>query len=116
MTGPECLRDRRIVLAALILVTNQQRDRRPRGSAFEHAGQNLDRVGLAPLRHMPRRSGLAPVKLTLDVRRIERHAGRATIDNAADRGTVRLAKRGDAKQRAERIAGHGKRPEATNRG
>ncbi len=64
--------------------------------ALEDAGQDLDRVGFAPLRHVPRRAGLAAVELALDVRRIERHARRAAVDDAADRRAVRLAERGNA--------------------
>jgi len=103
----ESLRDVAIVLAALVGVADQQRDRRAGRHAFEHAGQDLDLVGLLPLRDVPRRARLAAVELGLDVRLGEPHARRAAVDHAADRGAVRLAEGRDSEKRAEGIAGHG---------
>ena len=108
VAGAERVGDVRVVLAALVLVADQQRDRRARRAALEHAGQDLDGVGLAPLRHVPRRAGPAAVEFVLDVGLRERQSGRAAVDDAADRGTVRFAERREAEQRAERVAGHGR--------
>src|SRR5206468_4226368 len=53
VAGTKGIGDVRVVLAARILIADQERDRRTGGSAFEHAGQNFDSVGLAALAYMP---------------------------------------------------------------
>src|SRR5438128_8203681 len=95
-----------VIFAALILVADEQRDRCPGRAALEYAGEDLHRVGFAPLRNMARGAGLAPVELALNVGGGELHAGRATIDDTTDGGTVRFAEGSDAKKFAEGIAGH----------
>src|SRR5262249_52213217 len=54
VAGPELLRDRRVGLRALVLVAHQEADRGPRGAALQHAQEELDRVGVAPLRDVAR--------------------------------------------------------------
>jgi hypothetical protein len=56
------------------------------------SGQNLDGIGLAPLRHMPRGPRLAAIEFGLDVGLADRQSRRAAIDHAADRRPVRLTK------------------------
>ena len=104
---PKRVGDAGVILAARIFVADQERDRRARGAALEHAGEDLDRIRLAPLRHMPRRARFAAVEIALDLAGRERHAWRTAVDDATDRWPVRFAERGDAEQRAERVAGHG---------
>ena len=106
VAGTERVGDRRVVLAARVLVADQERDRRAGGAAFENAGQDLDRVGFAALGDVARRAGLAPVEIVLDVGGGERKPGRTAVDHAADRRSVRFAERGDAKKPAEGVAGH----------
>src|SRR5207253_140352 len=53
-----------------------------------------------------RRARAAPVEIRLDVGLRQRHAGRAAVDDAADRRAVALAEGRDAEQRAERAARH----------
>ena len=67
MAGPESLGDVAVVLGALILVADQQADRRARGFPLEDPRKNLDSVGLAALRDVPGSAGLAPVELRLDI-------------------------------------------------
>ena len=107
VAGAKRFGDRRVVLAARILVPDQERDRRSRGPSFEHARQYFDRVGFAALRHMPRRARFAPVEVMLDVGDREREPRRAAVDDATDRRSMRFAEGGDAEQGAERVAGHG---------
>ena len=102
--GTERVGDARVILAALILVADQERDRRAGRPALEHAGQDLDGVGLAALRHVARRAGLAAVEVALDVGFVDCQARRAAVDDAADRRAVRFAERRDAKERAEGVA------------
>ncbi len=73
--GPERVGDARVVLAARVLVADQKRDRRAGRDAFEHAGEDFDRVRLPALRHMARGPGLAPVEVALDVGRISARPG-----------------------------------------
>src|SRR6476646_407168 len=103
---PERIGDIRVVLAARVLVADQQRDRRAGGGPLEHAGEDLDGIGFATLRDMPRRTRLAPIELALDVGLRQRKAGGAAVDDAADRGPVRFAERSDAEEFAERVSGH----------
>jgi hypothetical protein len=106
MAGSKGVQQVRVVLAALVGVPDQQGDRRAGGEALEHARDDLDLVVLLPLRDMPRGAGPAPVELGLDVGFAERHAGRAAVDDAADRRAVALAECRDAKERAEGAPGH----------
>src|SRR5262249_37310768 len=80
MAGAERLRDLRVVLAARVLVADEERDRRAGGPALVHAREDLDLVFFSSLGHVPRSAGLAAVEVGLDVFvRIERHAGRAAV-------------------------------------
>jgi hypothetical protein len=106
VSGTEGVGKFRVVLAARILVADQQRDRRAGGHALVHAGQDLDTVGFAPLRHMARRAGPAPVEIVLQVLGRQRQPGRAAVDHAADRRSVRLAEVGDLQEVPEGGTGH----------
>src|SRR5690606_28150861 len=59
MARTERLRDVAVVLAARVLVADQQRDRGAGGLPLVHAGENLDLVGLPSLRHVARGAGAA---------------------------------------------------------
>ena len=100
MAGTEGLGDIGVILATLVLVADEQRDRRAGGQAFIDAGENLDRIGLTPLRDMARGARFASVELGLDVGLADRQPRRASIDHTADRRTMRFAKRRNAKQLA----------------
>ena len=101
VAGAEGLGDVAVVLAALVFVADQQRDRRAGGLAFVHAGEDFHRIGFAALGDVARGAGLAAVEIMLDVGLGERHAGRAAVDHAADGGAVRFAENGDTEQFAE---------------
>src|SRR5580658_10441337 len=96
VAGTEAVGNFCVVLAALVFVAYQQCDRRAGGLALEHAGENFDAIAFAPLRDVARGTGLAPVKVALDVFGGKRQPRRAAIDDAADRRPVRFAERGDA--------------------
>ncbi len=98
MAGTEGLGDVAIVLAALVLVADQERDGRAGGPALEHAGQDFRGVGFLSLGHMARGAGLAPVEFVLDVTLRQCHAGRTAVDHAADGRAVGFAEDGDAKE------------------
>ena len=103
---PEGLGNCGVIPASRVFVADQKRDRRAGGPSFEHARQNFDAVGLAALGDMSRGSGLAPVEVALDVGLGQREPGRAAVDHASDRGSVRFAERCHAVKRAEGVAGH----------
>ena len=96
-----------VVLALRVLVADQQRDRGTRRAALVNPGQDLDAVGLAPLRHMPRGARFAAIEIRLQVRFGERQAGRAAVNHATDGRPVRFTEIGDLQQVPESGASHG---------
>ena len=101
MAGTEGLADVAVILAALVFVADQQRNRRAGGFAFIQAGEDFHCVGFAALGDMTRGAGFAPVEVMLDIRFAKRQAGGAAIHHAADGRTVRFAENGDTKELAE---------------
>ena len=96
----EGLGDVAVVLAALILVADQQRDRGAGSTAFEHPGKDLHLVRLAALGDMARGTRLAQIEFGLDVGSAERQPRGTAIDHAADGRAVGFAERRDGEQRA----------------
>ena len=88
MAGSESIDDIAVILAALVFVTNQQRDWCAGGLAFVDTRQNFNRIGLFALRDMPRGTRLAAIQLRLNIRFREWHARWAAINHTADRRTV----------------------------
>ena len=107
MAGAEGLRDLTVVLAALVGVADQQADRCSGRVALVHARQDLDLVGFLALGDVAAGAGTAPVQVDLDVRLGQRQAGRAAVDHAADRRSMRFAEVGDGEQGAEGVSAHG---------
>ena len=113
MAGAELVLDVGVVLAALVDVVDEERDRRAGGHLAagivgEHAGQDAHGVGLAALRGEARLAGPALVQEHLNFLGRQGDAGRAAVDHAADRRPMALAPGGDAKQMAEGVVGHGR--------
>ena len=112
MAGTKLVADLAIVLRPLVFVLDQQRNRRAGRDLFLHplvledAGENLHRVALAPLGDEFRCAGLALVQPGLDVGFGQRNAGRAAIDDTAQRDPVAFTKGGDAEQVAEAVVTH----------
>src|SRR5690606_28650036 len=104
MAGTELRGDVRVVLAALVGVADQQRDRGAGGTALVHAGQDLDLVGLAPRRGVAALAGGAPLEIVGELLRRDLQARGAAIDDAADGRAMRLAEGGDRQQPAEGVA------------
>ena len=101
MTGPELLGDPVVVLAARVGVADQQGDRRAGRAAFVDAAQDLDGIGLVPLRRVARAAGGAALEILREVVFGDRDSRRTAVDDAADRRPVRFAEGGDAEQLAE---------------
>src|SRR5690606_8890504 len=106
MAGAEGIGNVAVVLAARIGVADQQPDGRAGGHAFEHAREDLHRVGLAALGDMARSARAAPVEFGLDVGLGQRHSRRAAVNHGADGRAVRFAEIGDTKQGTEGVSGH----------
>ncbi len=118
MARPVLVLDVGIVLGALVDIVDQERDRRSRRHLRaarligEHAGEDLHRVRLAPLRGEARLARPPLVEIGLDVGLAQRNTGRAAIDHAANRRAVALAERRDPKKMAEGIERHSIPPAA----
>ena len=65
--GPKAILDLRVVAAALVDVLDEQPDGRARRAPLEHARQDLDLIGLLPLRDVPRSARAPPIEILLDV-------------------------------------------------
>src|SRR5690606_11605601 len=95
MAGPELVGDLRIVLRALVDIADEHGNRRTGGDEFvpvlDDAGQDLDLVRLAALGDIARLTRPAPVEMMLDLLAPETDAGRAAVDDAAQRRTVAFA-------------------------
>ena len=88
MARTEAVLDGAVVLGALVLVADQQRDRRtggdlPPARVGEHAREDFYGIGLLTLCDEARAAGLPAVEIALDVGRVERDAGRAAVDDTA---------------------------------
>jgi hypothetical protein len=97
MAGTEGFGNVAVILAALILVADQQGNWRAGRLALENTGKNLHSIRLTALRHMSGSAGFSPVQLLLDVCRLQCQARWAAVDNTADPLTMRLAKGSDCK-------------------
>jgi hypothetical protein len=106
MTWSKRFGDVAVVLAAAILIADQERDRRSGSASFEYTGENFDDVRFAPLRDMTRGTGLAAIEVFLNVGLGQSQSRRAPVHDTADRGSVAFPERGDAEQLPEGIAGH----------
>src|SRR6185312_635949 len=71
-----------VVLAALVGVADQERDRRACGPALVHPRQDLHLVRLAALRGMARLAGGATVEVVAEFLRAYRQPRRAAVDHA----------------------------------
>src|SRR6185295_20089543 len=111
VAGTKRILDLRVVAALLIDVLDEQADRRARRDAFEDAGENLDLIGLLPLRDVARATGSTPVEILLNVGFRQLEAGRATVDDAAHRGPMAFAEGRDREQHSVSVACHLSLPE-----
>ena len=115
MARPIGVSDLVVILRALILVLDEEADGRARrhlavGAIIrEHARNDPDAVGLAPLRGEARLARATPIEIALDVGFGKRDAGRAAVDDAADRHAMALAEGGDAEEMTEAVMRHRRR-------
>src|SRR5882757_3764523 len=106
MAGTKAILDLFIVPGALIFVLHQQRDRRAGGLAFEHAGQDTDRIRLAALAGVLRGSRPPAVNIDLQIRLRQIQSRRAAVHHTTQRGAMTLPKTGYGEYPTEGIARH----------
>src|SRR5882672_7169503 len=106
MPRPEAILDLLVVARALILVLDQQTDRRARGPALEDTRQNTHRVGLAPLAGELRQPGAAPLDIRLYICLGQRQPRRTAVHHAAQRRAVAFAKTRHREHSTEGITCH----------
>src|SRR5262249_47038432 len=112
MAGTEFVADLVVVARALIDVFDQEPDRRAGGELLLHplvlkdAGENLHLIGFAPLAGEARLSRTPAVEIALNVGFGERNAGRAAINDTADRRPVAFAEGRDPEHVAEGVERH----------
>src|SRR6516165_6088902 len=112
VAGPIFLLDIGIVFRALIDIVDRERN----GRAGRHLGsgcvihkyarENPDLIRLATLAGETRLAGPSLVEPGLDVALRQHDAGRAAVDDTADRRTMTLAKGRDTEEMTERIKRH----------
>ena len=106
MARTELRGDVAVVLAALVGVADQQRDRGASGQALVHPGQDFHLVGLTALGGVARAPGGAALQIKGELLRADRQPRGATIDHAANGRTVGFTKGGDGEQLAEGVGAH----------
>ena len=109
MARAKALGNVRVVLATLVGIADQQRNRRTRGLAFVDAGEDFHRIGFVALGHELAGAGAAAVQIVLDVCLAQLHARRATVNHTADGRAVGFTKIGNRENCAKGIAAHGQR-------
>ena len=113
MAGTVLVLDVAIVLRALIDIVDEHADWRSRRHLAarrvvdHHAGEDARLVRLTALGGETGRSRPAPIKLSLDVRRLQGDARGTAVDDAPDSRPVTLAEGGDAEEVSESVMGHG---------
>ena len=111
VAGAKGARDLAVILGALVLVRDQDGDRRAGGhrsrAVVEHPRQDLRGVALVPLGDEAAAAGLSPVQPRLDVGRRQGNPWRRPVDHAADGRPMAFAPGRDAKQMAEGVVRHG---------
>ena len=98
MTRPVEVLDVAVVLAALVLIANQNGETRPGRAAFKQAGENLGRVGLIALRDDVTLPRPPPIEIDEQVLDAECDPGRNAINNDHIRRPVTFARRRDSKR------------------
>ncbi len=106
MARTELVLDVAVVLRALVLVLDDQADRRAGCHALEHAGEYPDLVRFIALRRVTTAPWPATVQVRLDIGFGERHPRRAAVDDAAERQPVALAKGRHHEIAAKTVSGH----------
>ena len=110
VAGPVQILDIVVVRGFGIGVHHQHADRRTSGAALEDTRENLHLIRLLASRRNLALADSPAIQFTLDILLSQIQPGRAAIHNAADRGAVRLAPGGQAKDLAEGVAWHRSTP------
>src|SRR5690606_16750613 len=106
MSRSEQVFDIAVILALLVGIFDEQPYRGAGREAFKHARQDFDLIFFATLRGKARCARFATVEIMLQIGFGQRHAGRTTINDTAERKPVAFTKRGHAKKLAYGITRH----------
>ena len=106
MPGSERIQNIAVILTPLIRIANHQGNRGTGGLALVDTTEDLDGIGLTALRDMTRGTWAATVEIGLNVGLGQRHARRATVNDAANGRTMRLAEIRDREQMTKGAARH----------
>ena len=106
MARTKTVSDIGIVLRTLVLVEDNQPDRRTGCLAFKNTGKDLHLVGFATLCRVTRLARTTALEILLDVGLAEFDTGRTAVDDAADRDTVAFTKRSDCEEFTDGVPGH----------
>jgi hypothetical protein len=103
---PVLVLDLRVILAALVLVAEEDADGRAIGLALKHAGPDLRHIFFLSLRHQLGLAWPASAKVRAKIIHGERQSRRAAIDDAQVTRPMADASRGHAEQFTKGVAGH----------
>ena len=106
MAGTENVGDIAVILAALVLIFYQKRNRGAGSFSLINTGQDFDGIRFTALCDETGSTGFAAIQFRLDIVFRQVHTRRAAIDNTANGRAVRFAERRYRKQFPERIACH----------
>src|SRR5690349_24673809 len=106
VAGTEPILDLFVVARTRVRVLDENADRGPGGLPLEHTRQDAHLVAFLALAHELRGAGATAVHVTLQIGFADFEPWRTTIDDAAQRGAVALAKRGHGEQTTDGITRH----------
>src|SRR5690606_28754702 len=98
MSRAEGFDDIAVILAALIRIAYEQRNRRAGGRASMYTGQDLHLIGFLALRHVARRPRAASGERMLDVGGFVREPRWSARDNGTDRRPMGFAEVRDTEE------------------
>ena len=102
----EGISDVAVILGALVGVLDDERNRRASGATLENAGQDFHLILFLALGRKRRRTRLATIQVTLQIRFAERDTRRHAIDNRGQRDAMRLARGHHPKNLSNAVTGH----------
>ena len=103
MRGTRDVAEFLVVARPMVLVLDQQTDRRSQGDAIFNAAEDADLVAFLARGRQVALAWTAPVQLGLDVEFGQGQPRRAAGNDRADSGAVRFTKGGDAENGAKGI-------------
>jgi hypothetical protein len=88
----------------MVLVLDQQPNRRSSGLTFEYARKDFDAIGFATLARVSRRASSTPLYIALNILVADSHARWTTINDCSKRRPMTFAKGRDGEEFSERVS------------